>query len=1685
MTDPTGDNLGVQAVTVSTTDTGWFKAVSPEFLSLLGRPVESLTGVNFFDLVHPSGVASLRAMLAAGGTEPGPLPGRLLTAGDTWTPVDLTLHVAGDHFVWAITATPASAPTFVEEETPVPAKAVPAGAPGGTTPVQDVLAEDTAADQPQHQATPLTGDLIPGDEIPDLRAAVRASVAQGAPMLEIDADGRTVFVSGSWDDLSSEGATGVEVFEELVVGSGHADELLARLDATIQTSEPGKLELARPGRPPRWIQFLPIPSPHIAGVVHALISVVPGSQLADPVAVPVGSPIESLRPTLPASAPEPLAESASEAEPEAAEVATEVLVEQDSTETSSDAVAPAAAVAAAAVAAAAVAAAPKPDALDAGFRFRHLRSAPIELLDAPAGRSAKVLAALAALFTYLAVHGLYLGPAYDWPSPFDGLLNSQECLIEPLCDNNVLRFNHLAVISLVVAVALFAVLFRRVGPRRLVSERPETAVDLAPTSWRPTRRGPGAVAWLAVIAIAVISVQTLAGGTATTWLWIAATALGAIAAWRSDRDAAVRLDGTMAALGLAMACLLVPLGIGSIWLGERMLHGIVLLAVGLALFAFAMRLNASSDSSFDHLDYIAMLGLSVLALVLGLARHRSWRYAFIGDEWSFYEGAVDGLRGIPRLGTFDIGGPNNYFTGLTFELQSSVMQVAGDDVWGWRLSSLMPMVLSVAAMYAFTRWLSGRTAALVAAVALAAGHMLLSFSMVGYNNSQSLVAVSASFAALAWAHQRPSALRFFILGSAVGSTFLVYAMARLALLPIGLLFLVLFRNDLASFRRRLGWSALGGVAMAAPALFSGQNWEALLKATPVEAEDPVLAAGGVPRQVLENTLEGWLSFIGNRHNSHFIVGPHLDVISAILVIVGLGFAIARARRNPALGAFLIGGFGLWTAINAIQQYAQISNTRSFMIPLVYCVFIGIGASALFPLMLQRVRNLKPTTAVGAAAFFGFALVLVALNQWHIGSHANERQQLTEQAVLLQQFEQTESSDGQGMQVHVGWPEINNGRINMVLTAHDVAPERIVVIPTEGALNIDRLCAETDPAMLVMHRNHPKAVEWTESLASCWQTPAVEVTDPAGALKLYRVANSTGLQEFDRAAGDRVNQAASTGDYSVTDSMDIAIDGSGVAYALSRSVDGAKIHRLDGGGSFDLIQNQPVDFDITADGLFVVAANGGDDRLVWYDGRGSVVNRYAGQDELPQIGGVTVEGNQLWFSDVTRSRLLGTDANFKIAEIRFANGSLVEPGSLAPGPDGSVWAFSSRTGEIVLVDANDQPTTRLPARVFNPADTPRLSSTASGWLIRTVPERPIVELVSPTGEVIDARGGTFRPRAAASRAGELVVSDPRWGDVRVIGVDEQWTPRSHGTVAWGQRSLGTNAAGELDSPFAVDQLADGGVVPMELTESEPVQVGEGQTWRLTGAPIMGEALAIAATGDVVLVGDVNGRVVVLDADGAGTSVIAVPGSGSTFISDMAGDGGGGAWLLDAGQGRIHRVEADGSARTLEPQNDALRNARGVGLAPDGSLWAASTAAAQLTQVLADGTAGAVVPLPGRQPSDVVALADDTFWIVDSQEIELVRVNASGETLATVPMDVFTSIHSPHFAVVDNTLWVTDPEASAAFRVDLTTNQPIGEPVQLMRGDGSRIDKPVGISAGSDGRIWIADSLGGATTVLDAG
>jgi len=189
-----------------------------------------------------------------------------------------------------------------------------------------------------------------------------------------------------------------------------------------------------------------------------------------------------------------------------------------------------------------------------------------------------------------------------------------------------------------------------------------------------------------------------------------------------------------------------------------------------------------------------------------------------------------------------------------------------------------------------------------------------------------------------------------------------------------------------------------------------------------------------------------------------------------------------------------------------------------------------------------------------------------------------------------------------------------------------------------------------------------------------------------------------------------------------------------------------------------------------------------------------------------------------------------------------------------------------------------------------------------------------------------------------------------------------------------------------------------------------------------------------------------------------------------------------WVLDAGVGQISQVGADGDIIVLGTDPGLLRNARGLGVGHDDTVFVASTATGQLVQIAADGQLIRSIELPGRQPSDVVQSADGTLWMIDAQDLELVHLSEDGELLSALALDAFSSVESPHVALVDDVLWVTEPEMSAVFAVDTATGQPTGERIELSRPDGSRVAKPIGIAANAAGQLWIPDSIAGAIIIV---
>ena len=80
-------------------------------------------------------------------------------------------------------------------------------------------------------------------------------------------------------------------------------------------------------------------------------------------------------------------------------------------------------------------------------------------------------------------------------------------------------------------------------------------------------------------------------------------------------------------------------------------------------------------------------------------------------------------------------------------------------------------------------------------------------------------------------------------------------------------------------------------------------------------------------------------------------------------------------------------------------------------------------------------------------------------------------------------------------------------------------------------------------------------------------------------------------------------------------------------------------------------------------------------------------------------------------------------------------------------------------------------------------------------------------------------------------------------------------------------------------------------------------------------------------------------------------------------------------------------------------------------------------------------------------------------------------------------MFGSGESPHLAIAGDTLWISEPDESQVFAVNVNSGEVVEELTELERPGGAQLDKPVGITVGQDGRLWLVDSRAAAVVIFD--
>ena len=234
-----------------------------------------------------------------------------------------------------------------------------------------------------------------------------------------------------------------------------------------------------------------------------------------------------------------------------------------------------------------------------------------------------------------------------------------------------------------------------------------------------------------------------------------------------------------------------------------------------------------------------------------------------------------------------------------------IIKFAGISIATGRLVAVAFGVAGVAAMFLLVRHMSGTAIGLVAAFLTAVMRWDIIWSRIGMHG------ITAPFFAVltAWltyrALDKGRTIDFALAGATLGLGMWFYSAFRLFAIVIAFVLLhalVLGKLERRRFLMRVGVMALFSLFVALPiAQFAVQNPGEFFERTQSTSIFAHVEEGEELGALLENLRKhlGMFHFTGDPNGRHNIPGaPMLDMISGLLMLVGLGVALAR-WRNPA------------------------------------------------------------------------------------------------------------------------------------------------------------------------------------------------------------------------------------------------------------------------------------------------------------------------------------------------------------------------------------------------------------------------------------------------------------------------------------------------------------------------------------------------------------------------------------------------------------------------------------------------------------------------------------------------------------------------------------------------------------------------------------------------------------------
>jgi len=371
----------------------------------------------------------------------------------------------------------------------------------------------------------------------------------------------------------------------------------------------------------------------------------------------------------------------------------------------------------------------------------------------------------------------------------------------------------------------------------------------------------------------------------------------------------------------------------------------------------------------------------------------SWHYVVIGDEYSFYMEILNILDNRSAWELINTTFNGNFVYGthpyLSSYIQNVFMKLFDNHNFGWRFSNPFLVACSLPLFYYFFKAFVPRRIAIVTVVFLGFSHYLLSFSKIGYNNLQALLAMSLVLASFTWALKSMKAMAFSVTGLAMGLCFYLYP-AALYVLPLPVLGFFIFlppvnKESLKRWMQMIGSASI----LIYPLVIQSRYWEAKIPGTFLytNASDSI---GLLVQNVLRNMLYSSLSFLYIPEQSHYVSSGYLDPLSSAFVVMGIVLLIrAVFQRNKSALFLALSFLMMFFTVGATHGRNFPTTTRMFLLLPWFTLFVVFGltwsaetAKSLFNVNRKVIVNLAVGLIIIVNLYHTYVIDIRNMAQYH-------------------------------------------------------------------------------------------------------------------------------------------------------------------------------------------------------------------------------------------------------------------------------------------------------------------------------------------------------------------------------------------------------------------------------------------------------------------------------------------------------------------------------------------------------------------------------------------------------------------------------------------------------------------------------------------------------------------------------